>query len=159
MFRRVSGARSYQIRVSPDKRSWATVATFDYADPLIWQRAQFTATARYVQFVFFNPTSTSSLGYLAEIKVFGSDGSFDPAADLATESVTATVPPTATVTPPSIEASPIAVDPTDVVIELGTLTAESPAPTDITDGVDDHSSVVPVLSLVGDGSRSDQGGS
>jgi hypothetical protein len=98
VFRRVSGARSYQIRVSEDKRSWTTVASFDYADPLVWQRAQFTATARYIQFFFFNPTATSSLGYLAEVKVFGSLGSFDAAQE----------GPTATPTEAEQDAGPIA---------------------------------------------------
>src|SRR3954454_4019699 len=52
MFRRTTGARSYQIRTSADKHSWTTAATYSAADPLVWQRARFTVTARYIQFVF-----------------------------------------------------------------------------------------------------------
>ena len=120
VFRRVSSARSYQIRVSEDKRSWSTVATFNYSDPLVWQRAAFTANARYVQFYFFNPTGAPALGYLAEVKVFGSDGSFDSAAFAAT----ATIEPTATATVAEIEASPVAVEP--AVVESPTATIPLP---------------------------------
>jgi hypothetical protein len=144
MVRRVSGARSYQIRVSEDKRSWTTVASFDYADPLVWQRAQFTASARYVQFVFFNPTVAPSLGYLAEIKVFGTDASFEPASELATATATATSSSTSTLTPAVVEASPIAAEPTEAETDPGTLTPEAQTPTAITEGAGGDSTVIPV---------------
>ena len=49
-FRRKSGARSYQIRVSSDKVSWVTVARFTYAEPLVWQRARFWRVAGMFNF-------------------------------------------------------------------------------------------------------------
>lgn len=135
MFRRVSGARSYQIRVSEDKRSWSTVAAFDYSEPLVWQRAEFLANARYVQFYFFNPTGAPALGYLAEVKVFGSDGSFDPASDARTATIEPTLTPTAT----APEASPIAggppvVDSPNASIPL----TPQPAATEVVDEVTDR---------------------
>lgn len=130
MFRRSSGARSYQIRVSDDKRTWATVASFTYTSPLVWQRAQFTATGRYVQVYFFNTTGAPVLGYLAEIKVFGSRGSFDPAEDLPT--ATPMAESTATPTAPVIDASPITNEPTESKLLTETASmevSETPGPT------------------------------
>jgi hypothetical protein len=108
MFRRVSGARSYEIRVSNDKKAWTTVATFRYADPLVWQRAEFSASGRYVQFLFTNTNGTAALGYLAEVKVFGLPTGFGGASE----------PPTATNTP------------TDVPTATSTVTPEVTAPTE-----------------------------
>ncbi len=99
MIRRLNAARQYQVRVSNDKVTWTTVATFDYASPLIWQRARFTTSGRYIQFLFTNTTGTPALGYLAEVRVFGSLGTFQPAIDpTATPTLTPTATPTSSPT-------------------------------------------------------------
>jgi hypothetical protein len=105
-FRRKSGARSYQIRVSTDKVNWTTVATFNYAEPLVWQRAEFNATGRYVQFLFFNVNNASALGYLAEIRIFGNPESFG-SSDAPPPTETPTPISTATAVQSEVAASPV----------------------------------------------------
>ena len=107
-FRRKSGARSYQIRVSSDKVSWVTVARFTYAEPLVWQRARFSASGRYVQFLFTNTTGATALGYLAEIKVYGVATSFAPAEATPSPTSTPTAMAQETDTPAPVVATPIA---------------------------------------------------
>ena len=118
MFRRVSGARSYAIRVSDDKKSWTTVATFSYADPLIWQRAEFSASGRYVQFLFTNTNGTAALGYLAEVKVFGMPTGISRADEPPTATSTPTTVPaaTSTVTPEPTTALDLTETPTPVMV-------------------------------------------
>jgi hypothetical protein len=117
MFRRVSGARSYEVRVSNDKKAWTTVATFSYADPLVWQRAEFSASGRYVQFLFTNTNGTASLGYLAEVKVFGLPKGFGGASEPPTATSTSTDVPAATSTmTPEPTATEELATPTPVVV-------------------------------------------
>jgi hypothetical protein len=122
-FRRTSGARSYQIRVSNDKVSWITVATFTYAEPLVWQRAKFSASGRYVQFLFLNTSGVSALGYLAEIRVYGVASSFAPAEDTPVPSPTATFTAEPSDTPKATDASPIAPPSGTVTVVETTVTA------------------------------------
>jgi hypothetical protein len=117
MFRRVSGARSYEIRVSNDKKAWTTVATFSYAEPLVWQRAEFSASGRYVQFLFTNTNGTAALGYLAEVKVFGLSKGFGGASEPLTATITPTDVPTATsTTTPELTVTQELATPTPVMV-------------------------------------------
>lgn len=102
VFRRISGARYYTIRVSDDKKTWTPVAIFTYADPLVWQRASFNATGRYVQFLFTNTNGTSTLGYLAEVKVYGYPDSFSASSEPPTATPTSAATATATLVEPSV---------------------------------------------------------
>jgi hypothetical protein len=113
MFRRISGARHYEIRVSNDKQTWITVATFTYADPLVWQRASFTALGRYVQILFTNTNGASSLGYLAELRVYGNSETFKASVDSSPPMPTAPATATSVATTAAAETTPIPV-PTDV---------------------------------------------
>ena len=129
MFRRTSGAASYSIQVSRDKVVWTTISTQAGSTPLAWQRTAANKQGRYVRFLFTNPTNTLVLGYLAEIRVYGTPGTFTTAQAPTTATTTPTaasttpsVAPTGTATP-SATASPEPTS-TPVATETPTVTPE-----------------------------------
>lgn len=118
VFRRTSGAASYAIEVSTDKTTWTPMSSHAGSTPLAWQRFALTADARYVRFLFTNPTGAPILGWVAEIKVYG-----EPVAGAAVtdDPATATSPttpePTPTDVPTEIVEPPTA---TTAAVDLGT---------------------------------------
>jgi hypothetical protein len=111
VFRRTSGAASYAIETSTDRRTWTPMSAHAGSTPLAWQRDAFTAEARYVRFVFSNTTGAPALGYLAEIVVYGEDvaaGGIDDESLTATSTASPTVSPTPTKTPVSVTVTAVA---------------------------------------------------
>ena len=110
VFRRISGAGTYTIQVSRDRVTWTPLSGHVGSTPLAWQRVALSADARYVRFAFSLEGSTSQIGYLAEIVVYGETavaGSMLEEPATATPGPTETVPVTATPEPAAATATSI----------------------------------------------------
>lgn len=143
-FRRNSGAKSFEVRISSDLKTWTTVATGSNPQTMIWQPVLFNQTGRYVQFLFRNTNGAVALGYLAEIRVYGStspapadDTTSTPTATMsATATSTLTTSDTSTPTPtapdtvdplPTAAASPVAATQPAIVTGISRTANSSPA--------------------------------
>lgn len=115
-------ADGLSIQVSEDGERWMTIAQPRNTIIGEWQTTQANVAARYVRFLFENPTNAAYLGGLVEIEIF-------PAAGV----VQAVIPDPATPepTPASIrEASTLAPVEPEAEPEPPVVTATPPAPVD-----------------------------
>ncbi|MDQ3514625.1 MAG: S8 family serine peptidase [Chloroflexota bacterium] len=90
-------ADRFTIQTSSDNLTWTTRATGGNAAAGTWQSASFTASARYVRFLFANPNRDTRLGYVSEVEVYPGAGSTTTrmtAADSTAVSDAAVPPPT-----------------------------------------------------------------
>lgn len=115
-------ADGLSIQVSEDGERWMTITQPRNTIIGEWQTTQANVAARYVRFLFENPTNAAYLGGLVEIEIF-------PAAGV----VQAVIPDPATPepTPASIrEASTLASVESEAELEPPVVTATPPAPVD-----------------------------
>jgi hyaluronoglucosaminidase len=66
-----SGAVAYRIQVSANGQQWQTVATLSAGASNTWYQRAIGREARYVRWLFANPTNVRRLGNIAEVEVFG----------------------------------------------------------------------------------------
>ena len=72
IFGRDGGAESYRLVVSDDKKTWTTLEVFSGAQPGTWQTYYpVGVSARYVRWVFTNPSGAQTLGYLGDVRIYG----------------------------------------------------------------------------------------
>jgi subtilisin family serine protease len=121
IFTETGWAKQYEIQISNDNATWTTVSTQTDAPAGEWQSATIGQAAKYVRFLFSNPTGTAKLGGIGELRVLQPADAGSPT---ATASVTATATATETAT-----ATPTEVPGTPVVTETATAT-ETAVPTE-----------------------------
>ncbi|MDQ3045028.1 MAG: discoidin domain-containing protein, partial [Chloroflexota bacterium] len=106
---------AWAIQVSPDGTSWTTLATRGNSASLAWQSLPVSTSARYVRFLYSNPGGDTTLGYLAEVEIWGTASvaaaSVDEPAPSPTVAPTATqsASPTAEPVAPSATVAPVVV--------------------------------------------------
>lgn len=92
-FGQSGGNAAYRVMVSNDKKTWTTLARRSGGQPGEWQTQWTGASARYVRLFFDNPTGAPILGFVQEIRVFGT-----PVGSAEEASPTPTMTPTVTLT-------------------------------------------------------------
>lgn len=65
------GADALTLMTSTDGSTWKTAGTSSNRKALTWEGLAVSRDARYIRFVFGNSYSSPTLGYLAEVRVFG----------------------------------------------------------------------------------------
>ncbi|HQY30881.1 MAG TPA: discoidin domain-containing protein, partial [Thermomicrobiales bacterium] len=71
LFRRADAADSYQVQYSNNTRTWGILGNFTNPEANMWVKLETIASARYVRFMFANPNSDMTIGYLAEVEFYG----------------------------------------------------------------------------------------
>jgi subtilisin family serine protease len=118
LFTETGWAKQYEIQISNDNLTWTTVSTQTDAPAGAWQSATIGQTAKYVRFLFSNPTGTAKLGGIGELRVMPPADSGSPT---ATASVTATATVTETATATEIPGTPVV---TETPVPTETVTPE-----------------------------------
>ena len=121
IFTETGWANQYEIQISNDRTNWTTVSTQTDAPAGEWQSVTVGQTARYVRFLFSNPTATAKLGGIGELRVLQPADAV-PASPVASVTETATATETVTATPTEMPGTP-------VVTETATAT-ETASPTE-----------------------------
>lgn len=124
LFTETGYAKQYDIQISNDGTTWTTVATKSDAPAMTWQSLTIGQSAKYVRFLFSNPTGTAKLGGIGEIRVLKPEG--------GSPTTTATVTATATVTETTTATETVTETPTDVATETPTeVPTETATPTEV----------------------------
>jgi hypothetical protein len=64
------GADQYQVQISNNRKDWVAVAELGGETVGEWQSVSIDTEARYVRFVFRNPSGAEQIGGLAEIAIY-----------------------------------------------------------------------------------------
>ena len=75
VFRAANGADEFLVQTSSDGSTWSTVGTFRGGTLGTWYGNQLNRQGRYVKFTFTNPAGRDTLGYLAEVQLWGASAS------------------------------------------------------------------------------------
>ncbi len=109
---RISGyADAFAIQVSADGVGWTTLANRGNSASLAWQSLAVATNGRYVRFFYTNPGGDTTLGYLAEVEIWGpaavAAASVDEPTASPTFALTSTFAPSPTESPaPSATLAP-----------------------------------------------------
>jgi len=79
MYLQSGGADSMRLQISADGSNWTQLVTTSNRAPYTWEGWYTDASAQYVRLVFDNPNGVSTLGYVAEVQVWGTGSASNPA--------------------------------------------------------------------------------
>ncbi len=68
-----------RLQISADGSNWTQLVTTSNRAPYTWEGWYTDASAQYVRLVFDNPNGVSTLGYVAEVQVWGTGSASNPA--------------------------------------------------------------------------------
>jgi len=71
MYLQSGGADSMRLQVSVDGNEWTQLVTTSNRAPYTWEGWYTDASVQFVRLVFDNPNGVSTLGYVAEVQVWG----------------------------------------------------------------------------------------
>ena len=71
MYLQSGGADSMRLQISSDGDTWTQLVTTSNRAPYAWEGWSTSESAQYVRLVFDNPNGVSTLGYVAEVQVWG----------------------------------------------------------------------------------------
>lgn len=83
MYLQSGGADSMRLQVSADGSNWTQLVTTSNRAPYTWEGWPTEVSAQYVRLVFDNPNGVSTLGYVAEVQVWGTGSASDSASQWA----------------------------------------------------------------------------
>ncbi|MBA2470202.1 MAG: discoidin domain-containing protein [Chloroflexia bacterium] len=75
MYLQSGGADSMRLQISTDGNNWTQLVTTSNRAPFTWEGWSTDASAQYVRLVFDNPNGVTTLGYVAEVQVWGTGSS------------------------------------------------------------------------------------
>jgi len=78
MYLQSGGANSMRLQISVDGSNWTQLVTTSNRAPYTWEGWYTDASAQYVRLVFDNPNGVSTLGYVAEVQVWGYGSASNP---------------------------------------------------------------------------------
>lgn len=74
MYLQSGGADAMRLQISDDGANWTQLVTTSNRAPYTWEGWYTDASAQYVRLVFDNPNGVATLGYVAEVQVWGTGG-------------------------------------------------------------------------------------